>query len=151
MLFGLNNFTPFKVISFLVGFVIVNIIVFMTFFSSDQIIPPPKNFAGKYTLGTTLSMIKFSCSRWLLEVLIGDKVISCGQTVPLIEFSELVSVKFSRAKDVSTHRPSLHLIVITVYLYMAPITGLPLKSRTYYYAKIYDLLVQCMRLNQYQW
>ena len=103
MLFGLSNFSPFKVISFLVGFVVVNIIVFMTFFSSDQIIPPPKNFAGKYTLGTTLNMIKFSCSRWLLEVFIDNKVISCGQTVPLKEFSKLVYVKFSRAKDVSIH------------------------------------------------
>ena len=69
-------------------------------------------------------MIKFSCSRWLLEVFIDNKVISCGQTVPLKEFSKLVSVKFSRAKDVSIHMLSL---------YMAPITGFPLQSRAYHY------------------
>lgn len=103
MLLGWNHFTPFRVIFFLVLFVIVNIIVFMTFFSSNELIPPPKNqHAGKYILGTKLSMIQFSCSRWLLEVFIGTKTILCGESVPLEKLpSEPPSVKFSRAKDVS--------------------------------------------------
>ena len=74
----------------------------MTFFSSNQIIPPPKNLhAGKYVLGTKLSMVEFSCSRWLLEVFVDGKHITCGETVPLEKFSATPSVKFARAKHVS--------------------------------------------------
>ena len=103
MLLGWNNVTPFRVIFFLVVFVIVNIIVFMTFFSSNEILPPPNNqHVGMYLLGTKLSMIEFSCSRWVLEVFIKDEPISCGQVLPLKKFSsKTLTVKFSRAKDVS--------------------------------------------------
>ena len=76
----------------------------MMFFSSNQMIPPPKNsHAGKYVLGTKLSMIEFSCSRWILEIYVDTKPITCGETVPLEKFSSNTppSVKFSRAKDVS--------------------------------------------------
>ena len=99
-----NSFTPFRVISFLVIFVIVNIIVFMTLFSSNEMMPPPKNQAVKYLLGTKLGMVQFSCSRWLLEVFINNKPVACGKTVPIKAFSENqigLSVKFSRAKIVS--------------------------------------------------
>lgn len=102
MLLKWNYITPFRVIVFLVLFVIVNIVVFMTF-SSKKMIPPPKNnHVTKYYLGTKLRMIEFSCSRWILEVFVDDKPISCGETVPLENFSSRPpSVKFSRAKDVS--------------------------------------------------
>jgi len=101
-----NSFTPFRVIFFLVIFVIVNIIVFMTLFSSNEMMPPPKKQAVKYLLGTKLSMVQFSCSRWLLEVFINDKPVACGKTVPIEIFSKEsekkigLSVKFTRAKSV---------------------------------------------------
>jgi len=107
MMWAWNSFTPFRVISFLVIFVIVNIIVFMTLFSSDEMMPPPKKQAAKYLLGTKLGMVQFSCSRWLLEVFINNKPVACGKTVPIETFSKEsekqigLSVKFSRAKSVS--------------------------------------------------
>jgi len=89
-------------------FVLVNVIVFMTLFSPNQMMPPPKKQqAAKYLLGTKLGMVQFSCSRWLLEVFINNKPVACGMTVPIESFSKKdgnqirLTVKFSRAKTVS--------------------------------------------------